>query len=176
MTTRLIHKSSWQCRHEARELLQAIFAGELLAPSRCLWIVSPWISNVPVIDNEAHTFQPPDTTWGRGTIRLAEVLRELARRGATLVIATRPDPRNELFLENIHRLLHEAGCTDRLVLHRVGQLHEKGIAGDGFYLGGSMNLTWNGIEVLEESLIYTTEPDTVAAVRLQYRERWGGVS
>jgi hypothetical protein len=175
VTTRLIHKSSWQCRHEARELLQAIFAGELLAPSRCLWIISPWISNVPVVDNEAQTFQPPDTTWGRGTIRLADVLRELARRGTQLVIATRPDAQNELFLEELQRLLRDAACLQQLTSHRVAQLHEKGIAGDEFYLGGSMNLTWNGIEVLEESLHYTTEDEAVATVRLQYRQRWGGV-
>lgn len=175
MTTRLIHKSSWQCRHEARELLQAIFAAELLAPSRCLWIVSPWISNIQVIDNEARTFQPPDTTWGRGLIRLADILRELARRGTSVVIATRPDEQNEAFLEELKRVLRDVGCDERLVVHRAAQLHEKGVAGDDFYLGGSMNLTWNGIEVLEESLHYTTEPESVAIVRLQYRQRWGGV-
>lgn len=174
MTSRLIHKSSWQCRHEARELLQAIFAAELLAPSRCLWIVSPWVSNVPVIDNEADTFRPPDTSWARGTIRLAHVLRELARRGTRVVVATRPDPQNDLLLEDIRWLFRDVGCADRLIVHQAAQLHEKGIAGDGFHLGGSMNLTWNGIEVLEESLHFTTEPDAVAAVRLQYRQRWGG--
>ena len=79
-------------------------------------------------------------------------------------------------MENLRRLLGDAGCTDRLVVHRVAQLHEKGIAGDEFYLGGSMNLTWNGIEVLEESLLFTTVPETVATIRLQYRQRWGGVA
>ena len=33
------------------DLLQMLFLSELLAPSRCLWLVSPWISDIPVIDN-----------------------------------------------------------------------------------------------------------------------------
>lgn len=176
MTSRLIHKSSWHCRHEARELLQGIFTAELVVPSECLWIVSPWISNVPIFDNEAQSFQPPETTWGRGTIRLGDVLRELARRGSKLVIATRPDAQNESFLEDLSRSLDEAGCIDRLVAHRDAQLHEKGIVGDAFYLSGSMNLTWNGIEILEEALTYVTDAETVATKRLQCRKRWGGIS
>lgn len=174
MTTRLVHKTNWQCRADARELLQGIFASELLLPSRCLWIVSPWVSDVPVLDNAASTFRPAETAWGQRSIRLAELLLELARLGTTAVVATRPDPHNRLFLDQANQLFTDAGLVDRLVVRFSQDLHEKGIAGDGFYLGGSMNLTNNGVEVLEEALYYSTNAETVALVRLRYRDRWGG--
>jgi hypothetical protein len=53
---RVIRKSQARSSEEAARLLAALFATELVAPSTCLWLVSPWISNVPVIDNETATF------------------------------------------------------------------------------------------------------------------------
>ena len=38
-------------RYEIPDLLQTIFAALLLSPSRNLWLVSPWISDIPVLDN-----------------------------------------------------------------------------------------------------------------------------
>lgn len=174
MTTRLVHKTSWQCRADARELLQGIFAAELVLPSQFLWIVSPWVSDVPVLDNAASTFRPPETAWGQRSVRLAEVLLELGRLGTTVVVATRPDSHNRLFLDHATQLFTDGGLGDRLSIRFSHELHEKGIAGDAFYLGGSMNLTYNGVEVLEEALYYSTDTDTVAQVRLRYRDRWGG--
>jgi phosphatidylserine/phosphatidylglycerophosphate/cardiolipin synthase-like enzyme len=36
--------------------------------------------------------------------------------------------------------------------HIAEELHTKGILGDGYYLAGSMNFTYNGITVNEEAL------------------------
>lgn len=175
MTSRYISKSSWQCRYEARDTLQAIFAAELLAPSRCLWIVSPWISDVPVLDNDALSFRFPDLGWGRRSIRLSEVLVELLRRDAVVILATRPDSHNRGFLQQLEQQSAGAGKASHLRVHFAEALHEKGIVGDGFYLGGSMNLTHSGLEVLEETIHFTTDPATVAQTRVRYFDRWGGV-
>jgi hypothetical protein len=53
-------------------------------------------------------------------------------------------------------------------------LHEKGLLGDDFYLSGSMNLTYGGVELLEETVKFDTAPEVVADARLVYYERWGG--
>ena len=85
--TRHIHKSSWRCQDEVRELLQAIFVGEMLAPSQCLWLVSPWISDIPVIDNRAGAFDALDSSWGPRALRLGEVITRSLQIGTTVVVA-----------------------------------------------------------------------------------------
>src|SRR5437660_679004 len=70
MATRVIHKASWRSRDEARELLGLLLAAEVVSPSRELWVVSPWISNVAVLDNRAADFSGLEPAWPRTWIRL----------------------------------------------------------------------------------------------------------
>ena len=44
-------QSASDTRNVMREVLQLIFASELIQPSRCLWLVSPWLRNIPILDN-----------------------------------------------------------------------------------------------------------------------------
>jgi hypothetical protein len=165
---RIIH--SRVSSRQIPDLLQAIFVSEMIAPSRCLWIVSPWISDIPVIDNSANTFQHLNPSWIRGKVRFSQVLRALADIGASIHVSTRPLPHNYGFIEG----LSEGATTGNIRTHFVEELHEKGIVGDSFYLGGSMNFTHNGITVNEEAVVYETSPEVVAARRLIFNDRWGG--
>ena len=55
--TRRIFKSAVTSQNLIRELLQAMFLGELIAPGgERAWLVSPWISNVIIFDNRAGGF------------------------------------------------------------------------------------------------------------------------
>jgi phosphatidylserine/phosphatidylglycerophosphate/cardiolipin synthase-like enzyme len=58
--------------------------------------------------------------------------------------------------------------------HIAEELHTKGILGDGYYLAGSMNFTYNGITVNEEALTYETSPEVIAEQQLIFINRWGG--
>ena len=71
------------------ELLQTVFVAELLIPSRCLWLVSPWVSDIPIIDNTANNFLALEPSWSRSRIRLSQVLLTLAEKGTTIHVATR---------------------------------------------------------------------------------------
>ncbi|GAA6620053.1 hypothetical protein NUACC26_058690 [Scytonema sp. NUACC26] len=42
------------------------------------------------------------------------------------------------------------------------ELHAKGILGDGYYLAGSMNFTYNGTTVNEEALTFETSTEVIA--------------
>lgn len=152
------------------DLLQTIFVSEMIAPSACLWIVSPWISDIPVIDNSTNSFQFLDTSWGRGIVRFSQVLKSLSNLGSTIHIATRPDPHNSSFI-NVVRSIARA---EKVQIHTVDSLHEKGIVGDQFYIGGSMNFTHNGITFNEEAVVYNTDLQTVAERRMILKDRWGG--
>jgi hypothetical protein len=172
--TRHIHKSSWRCQDEVRELLQAIFIAELLAPSRCVWLVSPWISDIPIIDNRGGAFDSMDSTWGPRVLRLQEVLHRCLAVGTAIVVATRPVSHNRPFLNQLGDRADELGATGSLILHEAEDLHEKGLLGDDYYLNGSMNFTYGGVEVLEETVKFETAEDAVAQARLVFHNRWGG--
>jgi hypothetical protein len=167
---RYIHKRSRSL--EAADLLQAIFVAELISPSRALWIVSPWISDVPVVDNRANAFLSLEPAWGESRVRLSAVLLKLATLGTRVVVATRPDDHNAAFIAALRDGDTAGGA--RPVVHLARELHEKGIVGDGYYLGGSMNITHNGITVNEEALLYHTSPEDVARIRIVLAQRWAG--
>jgi hypothetical protein len=170
--TRHIHKSSWRCQDDVRELLQATFVAELIFPSRCVWLVSPWVSDIPVIDNGSSAFDALDPTWGPRGVRLTEVLSALMRRGTTVVLATRPVDHNAPFVAKLK--VAAAASSSALVVHEAEELHEKGLLGDDFYLSGSMNLTFGGVELLEETVKYDTSETVVAEAQLTFHGRWGG--
>ena len=54
--SRVIRKSQTRSSAEAASLLANLFAAELVSPSECIWLVSPWISNIQIMDNEVGAF------------------------------------------------------------------------------------------------------------------------
>jgi hypothetical protein len=153
------------------DLLQTLFAGEMVAPSRCMWIVSPWVSDVPILDNRAGGFETFEGDWPRTRVRLSALLSHLLRRGTQVVVATRHAPHNVEFLERLRRMSADDG---RLIVHQTQALHEKGILADRFYLSGSMNLTHSGLSYNEEVLHLFTDAATIALTRQAFISRWGG--
>jgi hypothetical protein len=172
--TRHIYKSSWRCQDEVRELLQAVFVGEYLAPSRCLWLVSPWVSDIPIIDNRSGSFDSLDSSWGPRIIRLVELLTRTLRVGGSVAIGTRPVSHNVPFVAQLETAASEYDVSSHLFVTQSEDLHDKGLLGDDFYLSGSMNLTYGGVELLEETVKFDTVPEVVGQARLVYFERWGG--
>lgn len=170
---RRIFKLSSTSRNEVRELLQAMFIGEILAPSRRIWIVSPWISDISVIDNSLGSFSAIESTWERRHIRLSEVIGCLLRLGSEVVIITRTAPQNEQFLLRTCDSAQEAGLGSQLLTLKEDILHLKGILGDYFYLSGSMNITYNGVEILDESVTFETEKSAIAEARIEFLEKYG---
>lgn len=172
MTARQFLQSAADARNSARELLQLIFASELLMPSRCLWIVSPWLRDIPVLDNSTGSFIFLCPDFPRTEIRLSRVLRELVDRGTTLVIATRADAGNRQVIDG----LQSPDGSNRVIFHERSELHAKGIVGDRYSLIGSMNLTYNGLERLTEMLVFQTERGSVEQLRLAFRREYGGTA
>lgn len=172
MTTRQFLQTAADARNSARELLQLIFASELLMPSRCLWIVSPWLRDVPVLDNTTGSFLFLCPDFPRSEVRLSRVLRELVDRGTTVVIATRADAGNRQVVDG----LEGVSRADAVIFHERSELHAKGIVGDRYSLIGSMNLTFNGLERLTEMLVFQNDRGSVEQLRLAFRREYGGVA
>ena len=170
MTGRQFLQTAVDSRNSVRELLQIVFASELLNPSRCLWLVSPWLRDVPILDNSTGSFVALCPDLPRTEVRLSLVLRELLSRSSQLVIATRPEDGNSQVIEG----LRNTEFHDELIFHERAELHAKGIVGDHFSLIGSMNLTYNGLDNLTEMLVFETEPSSVEQLRLSFRKEYGG--
>jgi phosphatidylserine/phosphatidylglycerophosphate/cardiolipin synthase-like enzyme len=169
-TNRQFLQSAVDTRNAVRELLQIVFAAELLSPSRCVWLVSPWLRDVPVLDNTTGSFQFLCPEFPRAEVRLSLVLRELLARGTQVVIATRPDGGNRQVLDSLRGI----GPGSGVIFHERAELHAKGIVGDAYSLIGSMNFTYNGLDRLTEMLVFQTERGNVEQLRLSFRREYGG--
>jgi hypothetical protein len=86
--TRKIYKGAVTSQHAVREVLTMVFAQELLAPSKEVFIVAPWISNIVVFDSQIGQYATLNPEWAKREIRLVEVLVAIAANGTTLHIHT----------------------------------------------------------------------------------------
>lgn len=169
LRTRRIFKSAVTSHNLIRELLQTMFLGEILAPGgERAWLVSPWISDVILFDNRAGGFNAINPDWAGREVRLAEVATDLMARGTPLGIATSFDPHNAAFLDGLRERARSAGLAEALTVVQRQHLHTKGILLKRGLLTGSMNLTYYGLELNDETVVYDTDPKTLAEAKLNF--------
>ena len=173
MTTRNLRTTAFASREELADAMQNVFVAEVLRPSRPLWLVTPWISDVPLVDNRPGRFVGLLPGLPRRVLRLGELLEHQLIRGGSVVVACRPDTHNAAFTATLTRRAEELGVEASLRTLFSDELHEKGILTDRLLLSGSMNLTYNGLRRLEESIHLTNSGDAVARTRIEYQDRWG---
>jgi len=167
--TRRIFKSAVTSQNLIRELLQLMLLGELLAPGgERAWLVSPWISNILLFDNRAGGFGSVNPEWGNREVRLIEVAVNLIARGTPLGIATSFDTHNDAFIATVNEAAEEAGLSDQLLVVQRQHLHTKGVLLKRGLLTGSMNLTYSGLELNDEMVVYDTNAKTLAEARLNF--------
>jgi phosphatidylserine/phosphatidylglycerophosphate/cardiolipin synthase-like enzyme len=167
--SRRIFKSLATSQNLVRELLQMMLLGEIVSPGgQRAWLVSPWVSNVVLFDNRAGGFVAVNPEWGGREIRLIEVALHLMARGTELGIATNFDTHNAAFLEAMRVGAEEAGLADKLLIVQRENLHVKGILLKRGLLTGSMNLTYRGLELNDETVVYDTATRTIAQARLNF--------
>lgn len=166
---RKIYKGAVTSQHAVREVLTMVFAQELLAPSKEVFIVEPWISNIVVFDNQIGQYSTLNPEWAKCEIRLVNVLVAIAAHGTTLHIHTRPDDHNRIFKQRIQEALGDAGLLDQLRgSDRNALLHTKGILTDRILIEGSMNLTESGVALNEEAVTVSFNPEQIAAARVHF--------
>jgi len=153
------------------ELVESAFAAELLAPGLDLWIVSPWLSDVPVLGNEAGGYTTLCPDFARSRIPVSHLLGELVQRGTTVHVVTRPDE-GEAVVRNIRAVAGDA-ATQRLRHVRIKELHAKVLLSRSMVIRGSMNLTYNGTGFLDELESFTTDPQEIATIRVDLEARYG---
>lgn len=160
-------------RRDIADLLQATFLAEFISPSDRLWIVSPWISDIEVVNNQANTLtailpgdMPP-------VLRLSDALSGLVGLGTEVLVVTRKGHSDTFALGLASKARN---FEKRLRIVTQAELHSKGIVGDDYCLTGSMNLTHSGLSSLDEILTFHKDPEEVAARRLEFEHLYGGLS
>jgi len=182
MTTlyRRVFKSQQTGSATIRELLQSMFVGEMLGSGGArIWIVSPWVSNIVLIDNRSivlidnrsgnfDSFRPE---WGRREVRLADVLIGLMAHGTEVVLVTRDLETNRPFLNRLQEATAMYAIDEQLIVQLDPLLHTKGILLSHSLLIGSMNLTYNGLEMNDEWIQFSIDPDDIATTILMTSRR-----
>ncbi|MCZ4552237.1 phospholipase D-like domain-containing protein DpdK [Gordonia rubripertincta] len=153
-----------------RDVLATALLSELCSPSTEFWLVSGWVSDVVVIDNGTRQFDAVLGTDPSSDMTLSEVLGELTQRGTEVHVAVRDVDHNEIFVDRLRR----SAVPGLLHLYSNEYLHEKLMVGGDWLLSGSMNFTWNGTQVNEESMELQLDQAEAARHRLELRTRWIG--
>lgn len=153
----------------ASYLLQSLFIAELIRPSKRLWIVSPWISDIDLIDNTARQFSSICPDWPTNHIRLSTSLVSLMNLGVQVILIVNLDSHNNDFIARMRNAIFPSSS---LIIIRSGELHEKGILGSYFTLNGSMNLTFNGVYINDEYLMYRCDQSSIEQRKLELENRW----
>ena len=154
-----------------RSLLQSIFCAEIMAPSNPLWLSSGWISDIPILDNSARQFQALWPDWDSRPIRLSEYLNAHCGRGGRVAVVLRDVSHNSDFIQILTQ--SRAYRNEQLAVVVTKEQHVKGLVGEHLMIGGSMNFTFNGIEINDEEVIYRCDPASIHEKRLSLMEKWG---
>lgn len=167
---RRIFKSQLTGSATIQELLQTMFVGEMLRVDSVIWVVSPWISNVVLIDNRSGNFDSLNPEWGRREIRLADVLVALMVRGAPVNVVTRDEDSNQSFLRRLSDLVRSYAVEEQARMTIRDQLHTKGILLSRSLLLGSMNFTYNALTINDEWIEFSLDPEDLARAKLEFSE------
>jgi phosphatidylserine/phosphatidylglycerophosphate/cardiolipin synthase-like enzyme len=149
-------------------ILTALLLAELLHCSDELWLVSPWISDVPALDNSCGEFDAVIADASARPYGLSEALAMLAAAGARLNVVARPAEHNRTFLGRLRRNVDASSLA--IVEHP--DVHEKTFCGRNWLLTGSMNFTRRGMQVNDEAVTYRVDEAAAAQSRIELTHRW----
>lgn len=179
MSQRVIRRAANQSRVAVADLLETLMIAELLTPPSRLLLISPWISDFPIVDNRAGQFTHLDAQWGTGRIRLSAILRSFLARGTQVSIACRPGSREDEFVHRLQAVAEVDGSDAFLSIQRAedrlrDRSHEKALVADSWALHGSMNFTYSGVELNGELVTFTDDPSAVAELATELLPLFGG--
>lgn len=169
MSVRKIFKNATTSHVAVQDVLTLIFTQELLIPSGNIFIVAPWISDIPILDNRQGGFMALNPEWPRGDIRLPEVLAMLATLGARIHVHVGPSEHNRDFEIKLKEALADSGVSSQCYWKEHAYLHTKGILTDNVFVSGSMNFTRNGTQVLDEFVEVSYSAEAVALAHTHFQ-------
>jgi hypothetical protein len=145
------------------DCLHSIFALELMSPSPEVYLISPLISNIPLINNRFGQFRVAMGDNEEDELHLATILSILANRGSKVRIIYYPHSQTEEFLHLLPPDIDFRGSKT---------LHKNGLITKHCYLRGSMNFTYSGVNLNDEEVEFTTDATDVSYALIEAQQRW----
>jgi hypothetical protein len=149
--------------------LSSLFALELLKPSTECYLISPWLSKVALIDNRFGQFRALASELDTSTLHLGDILTLLATRGTRVHILYRA-PANEM----TSQFLQSVRDVENIAIRAARDLHEKGLVTSHVYVHGSMNFTYAGVNINDESIEIVSDEHLVWRALQEARVSWEG--
>jgi len=171
MSSRLIKSRARGSSLQLLGCLNSLFALELLRPSEELYLISPWVSKVPLLDNRFGQFRALAGELDTAVLHLGDILTLLAARGTHVRILYRT-PANEM----TDQFLHSVRDVENIAIRAVRDLHEKGLISSHVYVHGSMNFTYAGVNINDESIEIVRDEDLVWRALQEARVSWEGAA
>ena len=162
-----------------RDLLAGSLGALLLHPAdeRPAYFSSPWMSDFPLFDNQFRQYAAlfPEQT-DEPLVWFTSYLEALSRRRQVRIVTVKEHKVSEHFAGNPR--FHRAGKLE--VRFAPTEYHEKGILAPFFYIEGSMNITFSGVNVRNEKLVFNVADDAtgiekVALAYLEFDRFWGSL-
>jgi hypothetical protein len=143
------------------EVLGSLFTLELLSPSKYFYIISPYLSEVPLLDNRYGQFRSLLFDQTETTVELSTLLNALAARKTHVRVLYHPDAAN--FVRKL---------SDDVEKKERRSLHEKALISEHFWLSGSMNFTYAGVYLNDEQITLETDPEQIGRAMIDAHNRW----
>lgn len=155
---------------EVADVLQTVLVAELLAPSTALWLVSPWISDIPVLDNRDGAISNMGYDWAYRLILLSEVLPDILDADTRVTVVLRGENENLTFRSRLAGLSDAYPKSLRVI--ESEDVHEKGLLTDHALVAGSMNFTFSGRAHNVEALLLDTNDQRINQVHLELSQTY----
>ncbi|MBO9128576.1 phospholipase D-like domain-containing protein DpdK [Bacillus sp. 165] len=147
-----------------KDCLTSIFSLEAALPSKEIYLISPFLSNSPIIQNALDEYTDLFPLVEGKLIYLSDILKTLAWRGSSIRIICDPER-----IET-RRFISQLG--DSAEIKKLNNNHEKGLVTSRIYLHGSMNFTYRGININGENVRITSNGVEVNQAFMSARARW----
>lgn len=155
-------------RRQFREVLGGVMVGLLLNPES-IWLVSPWLSDFPLLDNCSGQWDALEPSWGSREVSFNEVLGRLVSGGCQLRVVTRDDSYSRKFIQQLSNRLLIEHDFEYLI---SDDLHTKGLLTRSCFLEGSMNYTWSGTNRNDEHVMLNSNPQIISQTLLEFEDRY----
>ncbi len=154
---------------ELRRCLSSTLALELAYHSKELYLFSPWISDVALLNNAFGQLRAVIPELESTSVRLSTILNLLSERNVMIRLLTRAQDRRNV--DDFERKL-----APTIQVQHSPNLHEKGLITNRIFVSGSMNFTYSGVNINAERVIITDESDKVASALIEARAHWEGIA
>ena len=158
---------------EVSDVLQSVLVAELLCPSTAFWLVSPWISDIPVFDNREGSLSSLGPDWAHRPILLSEVIPVILDAETRVTVVLRGGEDNSMFRTRLQAM--QATHPHYLRIIERPEVHEKGLVTDHALVAGSMNFTFSGQSRNLEHVVLDTNLERVNQLQLELSQEypWG---